>query len=57
MKKIWYIYISAFYSAELFGASGVSFAINDGTSSIESALRGQGQTVQPGIWYFLFLHH
>ena len=36
------------YSAELFGASGVSFAINDGTRSVETALRGQGQTVQPG---------
>ena len=37
------------YSAELFGTSGVSFAVNDGTNSIETALRGQGQTVQPGM--------
>ena len=41
-------FILFYYSAELFGASGVSFAINDGTRSVETALRGQGQTVQPG---------
>lgn len=35
-------------SPELFGASGVTYAITDGTSTVESALNGQGQTVQPG---------
>ena len=35
-------------SPELFGASGVTYAITDDTSTIDSALNGQGQTVQPG---------
>ena len=51
LRKLYYIlknFILFYFSAELFGASGVSFAINDGTRSVETALRGQGQTVQPG---------
>ncbi len=37
-----------FASSELFGASGVAFAVNDGTNTIEASLRGQGQIVEPG---------
>ena len=35
-------------SSELFGASGVAFAITDDSSTIETAMNGQGQTVQAG---------
>ena len=38
-----------FASSELFGSSGVNFAIVDGYSTIEASLRGRGQFIQPGM--------
>lgn len=38
----------SFASSELFGASGVAFAVTDGLNSVEASLRGHGQSVQPG---------
>ena len=45
-----------FASSELFGSSGVNFAVVDGYSTIEASLRGRGQFIQPGMhiirqWY------
>ena len=39
-----------FASSELFGSSGVNFAIVDGYSTIEASLRGRGQFIQPGMY-------
>ena len=38
-------------SSELFGASGVTYAIVDGYSTVEASLRGRGQLVQPGMYF------
>ena len=46
-----------FASSELFGSSGVNFAVVDGYSTIEASLRGRGQFIQPGMyirqWYVI----
>ena len=39
-----------FASSELFGSSGVNFAVVDGYSTIEASLRGRGQFIQPGTY-------
>lgn len=49
MHEVGNAYDQTLTNAEIYGASGVTFAIVDGAATIESSLRGQGQSVQPGI--------